>query len=71
MYYAPCIQNFAVPHIAVFDITVRENVGVVRVTFERTGGDLSFTSRISAMTVATAGKVGGWGGICYEVYIDD
>ena len=39
-----------------FNITVIESVGVVRVDFERTGGDLSFPTGIEARTVATAGK---------------
>ena len=45
-----------VPHVTVFDVTVRENAGVVRVTFRRTGGDLSFSSQIEARTVAIPGK---------------
>lgn len=39
-----------VPHITVFDVTVREGIGQVRINFERTGGDLTPSSRITATT---------------------
>ena len=47
--------HFAVPRISTYDQVVREDVGTVRVVFDRTGGDLSQRSRIDIMTVATAG----------------
>lgn len=46
-----------VPHITVFDVTVQENVGTVIVQFERTGGDLSFGTRILASTAQTDGML--------------
>ena len=49
------IDFSAVPHISVYDITVRENVGTVTVQFNRTGGDLSLSSAIRASTVSTTG----------------
>ena len=49
------IDFSAVPHISVYDITVRENVGTVTVQFNRTGGDLSLSTAIKASTVSTTG----------------
>ena len=38
----------AVPQISIFNITVLENVGTVRIPINRTGGDLSLRSVIYA-----------------------
>ena len=45
----------AVPHISVYDITVREDVGTVTVQINRTGGDLSLSTAIRVSTVNTTG----------------
>ena len=39
---------YSVPQISIFNVTVLESVGVVRIPINRTGGDLSFESVIRA-----------------------
>jgi len=46
---------FAVPRITVYNLTVREDVGMITVPFNRTGGDLSTNSRIFAQTRSVNG----------------
>ena len=38
----------AVPRISIYNVTVLESVGVVRIPINRTGGDLSLLSAICA-----------------------
>ena len=49
---------YAVPRISIFNITVLESVGTVRIPINRTGGDLSLTSVIRAFSrdVTAIGK---------------
>ena len=42
------------PHVTVFDLEVIESAGSVIVPFQRTGGDLSFETKISASTRSVA-----------------
>ena len=47
----------AVPQIAVYNLTVSENVGTAFITFNRTRGDLTTNSRVFAQTRSIEGNV--------------
>ena len=49
---------YTVPRISIFNITVLESVGTVRIPINRTGGDLSLVSVIRAVSrdVTAIGK---------------
>ena len=50
---------FTVPRITIYNITVFENVGIVNITVNRTGGDLSRHSVIFAKSRDIPGQAVG------------